>query len=198
MRDEDLILLGVFSVVLTVWFIINALFCLTLMRCLQRISPRNRTMEPGLVWLNLVPCLGTIWTFITVTKLTESLRKEYRWRRWRTRQGFGGGVGTAHATLNLIGKIPLGCSFPFNIASLICLIVYWVQIAGFSARLKEPFVDPFDDGFDELDDDDYERRRLPRDEDDDYDERDRRDGRIRRDRRDDDRDGPDDRIRAGD
>jgi hypothetical protein len=200
MRSGDEVLIVVMivaGVIALVWFAILILFYITLMRCLQRIQPRNRDMEPGMVFLNLIPCFGLVWIFITVNKIGSSLQKEFYSRRWRTEgEGFGTSVGVAYGALICASVIPYIGSL-FAIASLVCFIIYWIQIAGYSSRLAEPF-DPsrVDDDYD----DDYERRRLPRaDRDRDYDDdrirEDRRDDRIREERRDDDYD---DRIRAGD
>jgi hypothetical protein len=30
-------------------------------------------MEPGMVWLNLIPVLSLVWQFITVIRVAESL-----------------------------------------------------------------------------------------------------------------------------
>lgn len=192
---EPFVILGILLVIIVFWLSIMSLFCLTLMRCFQRIQPQNRTLEPWTVWLRLIPCVGTIFIFIIVTKLTESLRKEYRWRRWGSRgEGFGNGGGMAYAVLNAAGHIPY-IGVLFTLAAFVCFIVYWVQIANYSSRLAQPFEDRrFDDDFDDIDRD-YERRRVPRA--DDYGDRDRGGDRIRPERRDDDLDAPDERIRAG-
>jgi hypothetical protein len=76
------ILLIVVAIVLVISFVIHIFFLLTLSRCLSRIQPRYRDMEPGLVWLNLIPCVATIWIFFTVIKIANSLRKEYYYRDW--------------------------------------------------------------------------------------------------------------------
>jgi hypothetical protein len=144
----------------------------------------------------MVPCVGIVWIFITVNKIGSSLQKEFRSRRWPTEgEGFGTGVGIAYAALALAGAIPyIGALF--SIAALVCFIIYWIQISGYSSRLaQEPDDDLRSDDDDADDDRDYERRRLSRA--DDYDDRRPRDERIRKDRRDDDFDAPDERIRSG-
>jgi hypothetical protein len=47
--------------ILIVALVIGILFLLTLHRALDRCSPRNRTMEPGMVWLNLIPLFSMVW-----------------------------------------------------------------------------------------------------------------------------------------
>ncbi|HPH01378.1 MAG TPA: hypothetical protein PK297_00280 [Spirochaetota bacterium] len=44
---------------------------------LKRCKPENRTMSPGLVFLNFIPVFNLVWGFITVVKVVQSLTKEY-------------------------------------------------------------------------------------------------------------------------
>jgi hypothetical protein len=135
--------MGIFLVVmlfaLAIGLTIAIFFYLTLSRCLSRIQPHNREMEPGLVWLNLIPCVGTIWIFVTVIRITNSLRREYEDRGWRTEgETFGNGVGMGLAICSLLGAIPYIGGL-FGLIAFICMIVYWVQISNYSARLVEPY-----------------------------------------------------------
>lgn len=143
---------------LLVWLAVVICFLISLSKCLKEIRPRNRTMEPGQVWLNLVPCLNIVWTFITVIRISESLTNEYEDRRLRPDGDFGKGLGITTLVLNLCGNIPY-IGVLFGIAALICFILYWVKIAGYSRRLRE-------DGSDEYRDDGYGDRPLRRDRDD--------------------------------
>ena len=146
---------------------IQCLFLNSLSKCLKQIAPRNRTMEPGQVWLNLIPLFNYVWMFITIIRLSESLDAEYRSRRMSGDGDFGKQTGIIFMVLSLIG---CGC------IGFIFLIMYWVKIAGFTKELQSS-ARPRDE---EFEDDDRPRRR-PRDEDDrdrndddDYRPRDRR------------------------
>jgi hypothetical protein len=164
-REVLTVVFIIMGIAMLIGLVIAIFFYLTLMRCLQRIQERNREMEPWQVWLNFIPCFGMVWIFFTVIKIANSLQKEYRSRRWPLEgEGFGNGVGIAFAALSIAGMIPyIGALF--SIASLVCFIIYWVQIAGYSAKLA---ADPYDpsrrDDYDDQLDRDYERRRLPRSE----------------------------------
>jgi hypothetical protein len=171
-KGNDDAMMGVFLIImvvaLAIGLTITIFFYLSLSRCLSRIQPRNREMEPSHVWLNLIPCFGIIWIFFTIIRIANSLRKEYWDRGWRTEgESFGQGIGLAYAILMLLGGIPY-IGFLFSIASFVCFIMYWVQIAGFSRRLAE---EPYDDRRDY--DEDYYADRKRRDEDY-YDDRRRR------------------------
>jgi hypothetical protein len=152
-----------YGVVIAVAIVVRVLFLLTLSRCLAQCSPRNRTMEPGLVWLNLIPLFDIVWMFVTIIKLSESLRNEYRDRGLPTDDpDFGQMMGILYMVFSLV------C----GLIGLIFFIMYWVKIAGFKNQLMgSGGMGGYDDDFDvrpkrsakpvddDLDDyDDYQRR----------------------------------------
>jgi hypothetical protein len=153
-------IIAVYCVFLVVLLGVGILFLLTLQKCLSRIEPPNRTMEPGMVWLNLVPCFNIVWNFITVIRISESLEKEFRSRGMPVSGDYGRGIGLTFLICNLLGIIPF-VGLVTGLIGLVCWIVYWVKIAGFSKELAEgpSFRDDYDRG------DDYDRRF---DADDDY------------------------------
>lgn len=157
---------------------IQILFLMTLQRALKQCAPRNRTMEPGQVFLNLIPCFGLVWLFITVNRMSESLRNEFRDRGMRSQEDYGQGVGTTYAVLTVCTLIPYLGSL-IAIGALVCWIIYWVKIAGLGRELREaPSY---------RDDDDRDYRRRYDDEDDDRPRRKPRDDREADDRDDGDR-----------
>ena len=168
--SEDIALIAVIIVFLVVYLTVMIFFLLTLHRTLGRIHPNNRTMEPWQVWLNLIPCFVLIWAFITVNRIAESLDNEFYDRRIRSEEDFGRGLGMTAAVLEVLAKIPY-IGLLFSIAAMICWIIYWVKIAGYSRQLRMDDEDDYGRERDEGDDDDYDRRdrRDRRDRDDDYD-----------------------------
>lgn len=175
------VFLVVMLVVLAIALVIFILYLLTLQKALSRCSPRNRTMEPGQVWLNLVPFLNIVWQFITVTRIAESLSNEFRARgRGRGGDDYGKGVGITYCVMNLLGWIPF-IGVVLSLIGLVCYIVHWVKIAGYSSQLASRA--SYDD---EYDDDEDDRPRRGRDRDDEDDDRPRRGQRDRGDRDDDD------------
>lgn len=163
------VLLVVVGIMAIVGLIIQICYLLSLSKALGRCSQDNRTMEPGMVWLNLIPCFGTIWIFITVTRMSESLGNEFYARRMDERgNDYGKSLGITYNVLFLCGMIPY-IGIIFSLAGLVCWIMYWVKIAGFSSQLASDR-----GGYD--DDDDYDRprkkkrRKYDYDDDDDYDD----------------------------
>ena len=57
-------------------FVAFIVYVCTLQWALGTCAPQNRTMRPALVWLQVVPLLGTIWQFFVVRALGVSLANE--------------------------------------------------------------------------------------------------------------------------
>ena len=147
----------IIGVALVIGLLIFIFYLLSLSKALSLVRQRNREMEPGLVWLNLIPCLNIVWIFITVVRIAASLRREYRSRGIRRRDSdFGQSIGIAFAALQIAGIIPY-VGVVCSIAGFICWIIHWVQIAGFNAKLENSRSRRYDDDEDDGDDDDYER-----------------------------------------
>ena len=163
---------------------LNLMFLTTLKRLLEQCAPHNRLMEPGQVYLNLIPCFGSIWMFFTVSRVGQSLRNEFDERGTDLPGDYGQQLGISFAGLTLSWIIPY-VGILFGLAGVICWIVYWVKMAEYNRHLSE--------GASYREErDDYRRRR--RDEQRDDDRRRRDDDRpSRRDRDEyDDRDEDDD------
>ena len=109
-------------------------FILTQQRALSKCSPANQTMSPGLAWLQIIPVFGFIWQFFVVSALANSLANEFRARGIQEEDRPGYGVGLAMCITRVCVIIPI-LGFFSLVASLILWIVYWVKIAGFSAKL---------------------------------------------------------------
>jgi hypothetical protein len=140
-------------------------------RALSHCRPRKRTMEPGQAWLNLIPVFHLVWQFITVNRVAESLRKEFRSRGIPRRDdNFGAGLGIPMCIMRIIT-----CTWPI---SIVCFIVYCVQLSGYSTRLaaqdREDDENEEEDGWDERDDEDDRRRKRRKHDDDDPDDEPRR------------------------
>ena len=129
-------------------------------------------MEPGMVWIALIPILGLIWMIIVILKLSDSLSDEFEERRLRGDGDFG----------KVLGIIYIVASFLCGPIGLVCWIMYWVKIAGYTRQLRESGSAAYDLD----DDDDRPRKRSRRDEDDEEEEEEERP--RRRKRRDDDED----------
>lgn len=134
MREDPSFMLTVLLVVIVIVLIPYIFYLLTLQKALSRVSEPNREMTPGLVWLNLVPIFSLGWQIYTVIKISNSLRKEYAKRNIQEQGSFGYGIGLAFSILAIVSIIPY-IGTVAGLAALVCWIIYWVQIAGYSRKI---------------------------------------------------------------
>ena len=103
-------------------------YCLTLQKALNRCSPENRAMNPGMVWLMFIPIFNIVWHFLIVLNMAKSLGAEFRKRGAAEDPNPGQTLGLIMCVSALICG-PVG---------LICWIMYWVKIADYSSKLAVP------------------------------------------------------------
>ncbi len=138
---------------------IASLFLLSMQRALNRVSAHNRLMSPRMVWLNLIPGFHLVWQFVTVIRVTGSLKNEFRERGSDNGSDYGKLLGVAYcSSISLcvflhamfLADQSYASWFPWssksviianNIAShVVCLvsgILFWLRIAGYSRQLAE-------------------------------------------------------------
>lgn len=133
-------MLAVSAVFFVVGLVVAIFFLLTLQKCLTRISEPNRGMSPGQVWLLLIPLFNLFWGFYTVLKISESLIREGQTRSIDFGDG-GKTMGLLYLILCLCGIIPL-LGILCSLGGLVCFIMYWVKIAGYSKQLEAPAAAP--------------------------------------------------------
>jgi len=136
--------------------VILALYLLTLQRAMSRCSPRNRTMSPGLVWLQLIPVFGLYWHFKNVTELSRSLANEYHARGATVDEphlalgyamglcliiGYGimfiseaAGRGSSGLATQDVSNLRLLGSL-VALAGLVTTILYWMRVSRTSRRV---------------------------------------------------------------
>jgi hypothetical protein len=168
--ESTIILLVVYGGIFLVYYLVKIFFLLTLSSTLGQCHRRNRAMQPGMVWLNLIPLFDYVWQFVTVSRLSQSLKDEFRDRGRRSHDDFGQGLGIATCCLMLFGL----CCGLAGIAAIICGIMYWVKIAGYKRQLESTYrednwsdEDEDEEGSWDEEDDDRPRRRRREDEDED-------------------------------
>lgn len=94
---------------------------------LDAVPPEFRTMEPGMIFLMLVPCFNLVWIFFVASKIPESFRN-YFWAKNDQRYGdCGAAVGMWWAVLTVINCIPY-LNILTSIPTLICLILFLVKV----------------------------------------------------------------------
>ena len=104
---------------------------------LRKCSPASRTMEPGMVWLLLVPLLNVVWNFLVVTALARSLGNEFRLRNIPTDNPEPGkSIGIAMCVCGACSIIPI-VNIIAALPNLILWIMYWVKMAEYARRLDQ-------------------------------------------------------------
>ena len=135
MDDEFIMVLLIAAVI---GIVINIFYLLTLNNTLKLVKAGNRQMEPGQVWLILIPFFGLVWQFIVVQKIADSLKAEFADRNISVgdeRPGYN--IGLAYCILFCCSIVPVLGGLA-SIGGLVCWIIYWVKINEFKARLGGP------------------------------------------------------------
>jgi hypothetical protein len=121
-------LLGVLFIVLAGLFVVGILYVLSLQKALDAISPENRLMPSGQVWLLLILLFNLIWAFIVAAKIADSFRAEFNRLNIdyaEARPTYG--IGMAKCSLSICGILP-GIGSIASLASFICWIIYWTKV----------------------------------------------------------------------
>jgi hypothetical protein len=114
-------------------------YIVTLQKTLERCSPASRTMSPGKVWLLLIPLFNIVWHFIIVVNITKSVHNEFERRGLPNSEPEPGKtLGLVMCGLAAASIIPLLGVLCF-LAYLVCWIMYWIKISGYSRQLQQPF-----------------------------------------------------------
>ena len=121
-------ILAIVFIVIAILLVPFIFYLLTLQKALNRCSPECRAMQPGLVWLMLIPLFHIVWQFLVVLNMAKSLAAEFQKRGIAEDPKPGQTLSLVMCIGNLICG-PIG---------LIFWILYWVKIAGYSARLASP------------------------------------------------------------
>jgi hypothetical protein len=112
-------------------------YLLTIQDTLYAISSENRKMQPGQVWLTLIPLFGLVWQFIIVNRLADSLKDEFVSKNLKLDEERPGiGIGLAYCILFACSLIPFA-GFITVIGGLICWIIYWSKINDYKNKLKQ-------------------------------------------------------------
>jgi len=94
-------------------------------------------MQPGMVWLLLIPLFNLIWIFFVATGIGKSLGAEFRRRGITNQEPYPAqSIRIALGICQCCGIIPF-VNILAGIAGLVLWIVYWVKVAEFSRLLDQ-------------------------------------------------------------
>jgi hypothetical protein len=122
------------AVVLLLVFGVTIIICLLLQSCYKRIPQQFRKMEPGMVWLLLIPCFSLVWNFFVFPRLSQSFKSYFDSVNRTDVADCAGNIGLAYSICCAVSIIPyLGCLT--GIASLVLLIIYLVKATGLKNQI---------------------------------------------------------------
>ena len=122
-------------ITLAISFAILIVICALLHSALARVPPEHRAMEPGLVWLLLIPFFSIIWNFFVFLQIPESY-KSYFTAQGRTDVGdCGRGVGLWYAICGAMSIVPC-VNYLAAPAALVLLIIFLVKVLGLKGQIS--------------------------------------------------------------
>ena len=131
----EVMIIFLFLMLISLILIPYILFLVHLYKLLSKCKQENRDMEPGLVWLNLIPVFNYGWIFYSLIKIRDALKKEYSARNLATDdREFSFSIGLAYCITQACSIIPFLGLFS-ALASLVLWIIYWVKTNNYSKQL---------------------------------------------------------------
>ncbi len=115
---------------------ILAVICWLVSSCYQVIPQQFRRMEPGMVWLLLIPCFNLVWLFFVFPRLPQSFKAYFDSIGRTDVEDCGEKLGWAYAICVVCGIIPL-VGYLAGPASLVLLIIYLIKVMGLKKQVLE-------------------------------------------------------------
>ncbi len=108
--------LAVVAIIVVIVLAVCIVLCVLISNCFKRIPQQHREMEPGMVWLLLIPCFNIVWNFFVWSKLEKSYKNYFD------------SVG-----IQDVGDCGHSINLAFCIVTACCLIPYVNRIAGLAS-----------------------------------------------------------------
>jgi hypothetical protein len=109
-------------------------YILTMQKALDLAGERHQKMKPGMVWLMLIPLFNLVWHFFVVKNVSDSI-KSWAAENGKSVEDAGYTIGLIACIAQCCGLIPLVNVLAGPVA-LVCLIIWWVKIAGFNKLMS--------------------------------------------------------------
>ena len=134
-----MLMVAVFAVVMLAIWIFILYFLST---CFARIPRQYRQLEPGMVWLLLIPCFPIVWNFFVYPKLAESYQR-YFWEQGRTDVGdCGQSLGLWYSICTVASIVPYIGAIP-GMIGLVLLILFLVKANELKKQIPEYADQPY-------------------------------------------------------
>lgn len=139
--DEILAFVLIMGVVAVISLGIQALVCYILYSVQSRVPQPFRKMEPGLVWLMMVPLVSIVWSYFVYLRVPESLQAAFNAMGRYDVGDCGRSMGLTIAILSTVSL--LGSCIPFvncvtgigGLVAVVLLIIFLVKLVGLKGQL---------------------------------------------------------------
>ncbi|MGC2161074.1 MAG: DUF4328 domain-containing protein [Silvibacterium sp.] len=123
--------------ILVAGVILYVLYILALSRALKKCSESSRTIQPGTLWLLLIPLVNLVWHFFVVLGMAKSLGNEFRGRNiLNVEPEPGKAIGMGMCLCGACSIIPI-LGVLAGLAHFVLLIIYWIKINEYSRLLDQ-------------------------------------------------------------
>jgi hypothetical protein len=131
-----MVMLVVTLVAMAIGLGIAIAICLFLSSCLKRVPPEHREMEPGMVWLLLIPCFSIVWNFFVYIKIPQSFQRYFNSIGRYDVGDCGQQLGLWYSILVVVCMVPF-VNYIAGPAALIVWIIFLVKAAGLKGQIPE-------------------------------------------------------------
>lgn len=140
MSPDEAAMFGGFMLIITLGFVffilaIQIAICYFMSNIYKKIPEQYRLMEPGMVWLLMIPCFNIVWIWFAFPKLSKSLQGYFNDKGDTS-------VGNCGETLAWVycGLI-VSCVIPYlnsltGIAALVVMIIFLVKTNELANRIE--------------------------------------------------------------
>lgn len=136
--------MGFFDLLDILWFVfilggipILIIWLVVMNKAIDQVSHDIRRMEPGAVWLCLIPLFGFVWQFLVTNAVAEGIAKEMQVRNMFPNEAKPGyGFGLTGCILLCCIIIPYA-GVGFGMIGLILMIVHMVKISEYNKILAQ-------------------------------------------------------------
>lgn len=113
------------------------LFCLTLKNTIEAADAHNRTIEPGKVWLMLIPLFNFIYPFILFPKISSTIKNQLEENNEAEAGDYALMLGRAYPALYLIQMVipNEAISGLLSLAGLVFFIIFWVKMGSYKIKM---------------------------------------------------------------
>lgn len=127
-------MLAFVGVVLLIQLAINVLICWLVYDALQAVPREHRKLDPGLVWLLLIPCWSVIWAFFVYPPAARSFAAAFAARGVTTEGDAGESIGLWLAISGVACFVPI-VNWIAGPACLVLMIIYLIKIRALKQKL---------------------------------------------------------------